>query len=72
MQKLEHGMLLDAKYIMDNALPEFEKLRELIPARLHDAFDRWKDRFEDSLAQCDVVPQMTISKLQEFYEIRKD
>lgn len=53
-KKLEHGMLLDAKSVMDNALPDLAQLKELIPAKLHDEFDRLIARFEDTLCGADV------------------
>lgn len=54
LQNLRHGMLLDAKRVMDDALPELEASRELIPAKLHKEFDRIIARFEDTLCTADV------------------
>ena len=52
---LEHGMLLDSKYVMDNAMPELQKLRQLIPTCLHADFQKMIDSFEDDLCACDVA-----------------
>lgn len=52
-RKIEHGMLLDGKSVMDDALPDLLSLKELVPEKLHDEFDRILDMFEDSLAGCD-------------------
>ena len=54
LRKLKHGMLLDAKIVMDNAMSELEELKELIPARLHGEFDRIVERFENTLCHADV------------------
>lgn len=52
-RKIEHGMLLDGKSVMDDALPDLLSLKELVPEKLHDEFDRILNMFEDSLAGCD-------------------
>jgi hypothetical protein len=49
-----HGLILDGKYIEDDALPELQKLKELIPEVLHDRFDKIIARFEDTLSNCVV------------------
>ena len=54
MQSLRHGMLLDAKCVMDDALPDLDQIRELIPEKLHKEFERLVARFEDTLCECDV------------------
>lgn len=54
MKTLKHGMLLDAKSVMDDALPELAMLRELIPEKLHDEFDDIIASFEDTLCSADV------------------
>ncbi len=54
LRRLEHGMLLRAKNIMDDALPELTDLRELVPERLHGELKKILDRFEDTLCECDV------------------
>jgi hypothetical protein len=54
MREVEHGMLLDGKSVMDDALPELQDLAELIPERLHDDFFDIMERFKDTLAGCDV------------------
>ena len=52
-KKVDHGMLLDGKSVMDDALPELQGLKALVPEKLHDELDRILDMFEDSLAGCD-------------------
>jgi hypothetical protein len=47
-----HGLVLDGKYIEDDALPELNKIKELIPECLHDRFDRMIEDFEDTLSKC--------------------
>jgi hypothetical protein len=54
MQRLEHGMLLDAKRVMDDAWGELEKIKRLVPEALHDELANLLQSFEDELAQCDV------------------
>ena len=53
-QRVDHGMLLDGKKVMDNALPELQELRELIAEKLHDEFDAVIAKFQTELAACDV------------------
>jgi hypothetical protein len=53
-RQLRHGMLLDAKRVMDNALPELVEIKQLIPEKLHEDFDRLLERFEDTLCTADV------------------
>jgi hypothetical protein len=53
-RKLSHGMLLDAKSVMDDALPDLEAIRELIPEKLHGEFERLVARFKETLCECDV------------------
>jgi len=52
--RLEHGMLLKGKGVMDDALPLTEKLKELVPKALHEELEIWIEDFECELAQCDV------------------
>jgi hypothetical protein len=47
-------MLLDAKSVMDDALPELAEIKELIPEKLHVEFERVLERFEDTLCAADV------------------
>jgi hypothetical protein len=54
MREVEHGMLLDGKSVMDDALPELQDLFELVPERLKDDLSEVLDRFKDTLAGCDV------------------
>jgi hypothetical protein len=50
-------MLLDAKSVMDDALPNLEDFRELIAEVNHDDFERVVARFQADLAGCDVQEQ---------------
>jgi len=54
MKKLEHGMLLRSKNVMDDAMCELESLRELIPEVLHPNFEKIVASFEDTLCTADV------------------
>jgi hypothetical protein len=54
MRTLDHGMLLRAKNVMDDALPELEKIRELVPEVLHERLDKVIAGFEDTLCTADV------------------
>lgn len=58
-RRLSHGMLLDAKAVMDNALPELAELKELIPECLHDKYEAIVDSFEDTLCSADVAKDYT-------------
>jgi hypothetical protein len=51
---LDHGMLLDAKRILDNALPTLYGLRELVPEKLQDQLNEVLAAFERDLVECDV------------------
>jgi hypothetical protein len=57
MKSLDHGMLLRAKNVMDDALPELAQIKELIPEMLHDKFDKMIASFEDTLCTADVSDQ---------------
>lgn len=59
LHTIGHGMLLDGKSVMDNALPELGKIRKLIPEVLHEEFEKIIASFEDDLAQCDVKDDYT-------------
>ncbi len=59
LAKLHHGMLLRAKNVMDDALPDLEQIRKLIPERLHGEFDKLIARFEDTLCTADVADEYT-------------
>jgi hypothetical protein len=52
--EVEHGMLLDGKSVMDDALPELQDLRKLVPEKLHEDLDEVLERFQETLAGCDV------------------
>lgn len=54
LDSLKHGMLLDAKKVIDSALPELSSLFVLIPERLHDEAKRIIREFEDTLCACAV------------------
>ena len=58
-KRLHHGMLLDAKSVMDDALPDLEQIRELIPEVLHGQFDKLVATFEETLCYCDVSDRYT-------------
>lgn len=53
-ETLKHGMLLDAKHVMDNAMPDLDRLRELIPEVLHERFRKIVRALEDTLCAADV------------------
>jgi hypothetical protein len=57
VKTLRHGMLLDGKRVMDDALPELANIRELVPERLHEELDKVLASFEDTLCECDVADQ---------------
>ena len=57
LKTLDHGMLLRAKDVMDDALPDLAAIKELVPERLHKEFDHLVARFEDTLCGCDVSDQ---------------
>lgn len=59
MRTLSHGMLLRAKNVMDDALPELDNIKELIPEKLHKEFDKIVASFEDTLCECDVSDEYT-------------
>jgi hypothetical protein len=54
MKKLEHGLLLRSKFVIDNAIPNLENIRNLIAPPLHNRFDELTADFCDSLCECDV------------------
>lgn len=55
MTKLNNSMLLDAKVIIDNFLPDLrQSLNKLIPPVLKGQLDTILSVFEDDLASCDV------------------
>lgn len=58
-KRLEHGMYLDAKSVMDNAMPSLrQELRELIPSKLHGDLLEILDRFEDELVEADASDRL--------------
>lgn len=52
--KVEHGMLLDGKYLMDDVIYQFEKFKKLIPECLHDEADEIAALIEHEMTLCDV------------------
>lgn len=54
---LDHGMLLDAKRVMDNAIPDLQDLYEMVPAKLHLHLLGFIEQFKSTLAECDVSEQ---------------
>lgn len=54
MKSLKHGMLLDSKSVMDDALPELAAIKELVPECLHTKLEKLIERFEDTLCEADV------------------
>lgn len=68
MQKLEHGLYLDSKSIMDNVLPTFrEGIKKLIPEKLHYDLSVLLEQLESDLAECDVGEGW----ITEFYNMEK-
>lgn len=59
LKYLDHGMLLDSKRIMDDAMSVLEDLQKLVPERLHDELDRIIRLFEHELVECDVSERYT-------------
>lgn len=57
MKTLQHGMLLDAKCVMDNALPELSRVRLLVPTLLHKELDKMLANFQETLCEADVSDQ---------------
>lgn len=54
LKKVEHWHLLDGKSVMDDAVPMLQRLKALIPEKLHDDYDAVIETFEHDLAECDV------------------
>jgi hypothetical protein len=54
MKSIEHWSLLDGKKVLDNAIPELQDLKKLIPEVLHGRFDTVINNFIGTLAECDV------------------
>jgi hypothetical protein len=53
MKKLEHGMLLDSKQVMDSV--DWSRLKHLIPGKLYYEFQIAIEEIENDLAECDVA-----------------
>lgn len=49
-----HSALLDGKRVEDDPLSLYGEFRELVPAKLHDEFDRLWGQFTEELLGCDV------------------
>jgi len=53
--RLKHGMLLDAKGVMDDALPYLKSyLKPLVPQALKENLETALADFEEELTHCDV------------------
>lgn len=52
---ITNGMLLDAKQVMDDAIPDLQDLYELVPGKLHADLDAFIKDFKRTLACCDVA-----------------
>lgn len=70
--ELEHGMLLDGKYVMDDPMPTLQNIKGLIPERLHDEFDSILNTFEEELAQCDVSDDFVEKPTRYLMSTQKD
>ena len=53
-KKLDHGMLLDAKKVMDDVLSDLQALYKMVPEKLHADLEQFITDLEASLAECDV------------------
>lgn len=69
-QQLEHGMILRAKNVMDDAMCELAAIKELIPEKLHGQFDRIIAGFEDTLCTADISDDVKL--LEEYLETAKE
>lgn len=59
LKKLKHGMYLDAKFVMDNALPSLRvSLRDLVPCKLQEDLNRILFFFEDDLVEADISEKL--------------
>jgi polyhydroxyalkanoate synthesis regulator phasin len=54
-KKLEHGMLLDAKKVMDDVLSDLQALYKMVPEKLHADLEQFITDLNESLAQCDIT-----------------
>jgi hypothetical protein len=54
VRNLKEGMTLDSKHIMEEAMPELERIRELVPERLHLDFEDILEDFEDEMAEAEI------------------
>lgn len=69
MRKVEHGMLLDGKYVIDNALSGLlAHMKGLVAEKLHVELEYILNDFEDELAHCDISQDMTIEQIAERYK----
>jgi hypothetical protein len=56
VKKLVHGLLLDSKYVMDNAMPSLrQSLSNMVPSKLHEELEGILCLFEEELVGCDVA-----------------
>jgi len=68
--KLDHGMLLDAKDVMDNVICRLNEFKKLIPECLHNKAASIISDIQDELAQCDVSEQY-VEKSSKLKDISK-
>jgi len=63
-KRLEHGMYLDSKSVMDNALPTLrQSLRDLVPSKLQGDLEEILDYFEHELVAADVSDRISDADL---------
>lgn len=70
MRRLEHGMILRSKNVMDDALPELAAIKELVPECLHAKLDKIINSFHDSLCDCDISDD--VERLEEYLESARE
>ena len=51
---LTNGMILDAKRIMDDVLPDMNELYEMVPHMLHPNLEQFIRDFRSGLADCAI------------------
>ncbi len=67
MKRLQHGMILRSKNVMDDAMCELSLLKELVPEVLHGRLEKVIAQFEYTLCTADISDD--ISRLQEYLEM---
>lgn len=53
-KQLEQDMILDAKRVLDNAIPDLQDLYEMVPPMLHSQLETFIREFKSTLAMCAV------------------